>query len=119
MCSRICGISTKEKGKAVETVSFSFSIFMITEDWRIMELSKQAKKHIMQILAFAILLYCGIEHFDVVIHVVRFVLGIIMPFIVGGVIAFIFIINLLPFLGVFFIPVIIGVILYFLRKNKK
>lgn len=55
-----------------------------------MELSKQAKKHIMQILAFAILLYCGIEHFDVVIHVVRFVLGIIMPFIVGGVIAFIF-----------------------------
>lgn len=36
-----------------------------------------------------------------------------------GVIAFIFIINLLPFFGVFFIPVIIGVILYFIRKNKK
>lgn len=55
-----------------------------------MELTKQTKKHIMQMLAFAILLYCGIEHFDVVINAVRFILGIIMPFLVGGVIAFIF-----------------------------
>jgi len=55
-----------------------------------MELSKQTKKHLMQILAFAILLYCGIEHFDVVVGAVRFVLGIVMPFLVGGVIAFIF-----------------------------
>lgn len=55
-----------------------------------MELSKQTKKHLMQILAFAILLYCGIEHFDVVIGALRFVLGIVMPFLVGGVIAFIF-----------------------------
>lgn len=54
-----------------------------------MELTKQTKKHIMQILAFAILLYCAIEHFDVVIYAVRFVLGIMMPFLVGGVIAFI------------------------------
>lgn len=44
----------------------------------------------MQILAFAILLYCGMEHFNVVIALVRFVLGIVMPFLVGGVIAFIF-----------------------------
>ncbi len=55
-----------------------------------MELSKQTKKHLMQILAFAILLYCGMEHFNVVIALVRFVLGIVMPFLVGGVIAFIF-----------------------------
>lgn len=55
-----------------------------------MESTKQTKKHIMQMLAFAILLYCGIEHFDVVINAVRFILGIIMPFLVGGVIAFIF-----------------------------
>lgn len=54
-----------------------------------MEISKQTKKHLMQVLAFAILLYCGIEHFDVVIMVVRFVLGIGMPFILGGAIAFI------------------------------
>lgn len=54
-----------------------------------MEISKQTKKHLMQILAFAILLYCGIEHFDVVIMVVRFVAGILMPFLIGGAIAFV------------------------------
>lgn len=54
-----------------------------------MEISKQTKKHLMQILAAAILLYCGIEHFDVVIMVVRFVLNLLMPFAVGGAIAFI------------------------------
>lgn len=54
-----------------------------------MEISKQTKKHLMQIIAFAILLYCGLEHFDVVIDAVRFVLGIVMPFIIGGAIAFV------------------------------
>ena len=43
----------------------------------------------MQILAFAILLYCGIEHFDVVIMAVRFLIGIVMPFLIGGAIAFV------------------------------
>lgn len=43
----------------------------------------------MQIIAFAILLYCGVEHFDVVIGAVDFVLGIVMPFLVGGAIAFV------------------------------
>lgn len=54
-----------------------------------MEISKQTKKHLMQVIAFAILLYCGIEHIDVVIMAVRFVLGIAMPFLIGGAIAFI------------------------------
>lgn len=54
-----------------------------------MELSKQTKKHLMQVIAFAILLYCGIEHFSVVMTAVRFSIGILMPFIVGGAIAFI------------------------------
>lgn len=54
-----------------------------------MELSKETKRHLMQVIAFAILLYCGIEHFDVVIGAVRFVLGIIMPFLIGGALAFI------------------------------
>ncbi len=54
-----------------------------------MEISKQTKKHLMQMIAFAILLYCGIEHFDVVIMAVRFVLGIVMPFMIGGAIAFV------------------------------
>lgn len=55
-----------------------------------MEISKQARRHLMQILAFAILLYCGLEHFNVVIRGVRFVLGILLPFMIGGSIAFIF-----------------------------
>ena len=54
-----------------------------------MEISKETKKHLMQVIAFAILLYCGIEHIDVVIMAVRFVLGIAMPFFIGGAIAFI------------------------------
>ncbi len=54
-----------------------------------MEISKQTRKHLMQVLAFGILLYCGVEHFDVVIRAFRFVMGIAMPFLVGGSIAFI------------------------------
>lgn len=54
-----------------------------------MEISKQTKKHLMQLLAFAILLYCGVEHFDIVIQAFRFVVGIAMPFLLGGAIAFV------------------------------
>lgn len=54
-----------------------------------MEISKQTKKNLLQIVVVGILLYCGIEHFGVVIEAFRFVLGIVMPFVVGGVIAFI------------------------------
>lgn len=55
-----------------------------------MEISKQTRKHLIQVLAFAILLYSGIEHFNIVILAVRFILRILMPFIIGGAIAFIF-----------------------------
>lgn len=54
-----------------------------------MEISKETRKRMMQIIAFGILLYCGMEHFDVVIGAVDFVLGIVMPFLVGGAIAFV------------------------------
>lgn len=54
-----------------------------------MEISKQMKKHIIQILVIAILLYCGLEHLSEVIRAIRFVIGIFMPFLVGGVIAFV------------------------------
>lgn len=33
-----------------------------------MEISKETRKRMMQIIAFGILLYCGMEHFDVVIE---------------------------------------------------
>lgn len=54
-----------------------------------MEISRQTKKHLMQVIAFAILLYCAIEHLNVVLGALRFILGIAMPFLSGGVIAFI------------------------------
>ena len=54
-----------------------------------MDFSKQTGRRVIQIIAFAILLYCGIEHFDVVIMAVGFVLRLLMPFAVGGAIAFI------------------------------
>ena len=55
-----------------------------------MEISKQTKKNLMEVIAFAILLYCGLEHFDVIVSAVRFVVRIVTPFILGGIIAFIF-----------------------------
>lgn len=54
-----------------------------------MELSKQTKKHLMQLIAFAIVLYCGLEHLDVVLGVLDFIWGIMVPFVLGGAIAFI------------------------------
>ncbi len=54
-----------------------------------MEISKQTRKYFIQILASAILLYCGIEHFNVVMKTLGLAWGILMPFIVGGAIAFI------------------------------
>lgn len=54
-----------------------------------MEISKKTRKYLMQIIAFAILLYCGVEHFDVVLSGLQFVLGIVMPFLLGAAIAFV------------------------------
>ncbi len=54
-----------------------------------MELSKQTKKQLMQLIAFAIALYCGLEHFDVVLDVFHALWGILLPFVLGGAIAFI------------------------------
>lgn len=36
-----------------------------------------------------------------------------------GVIAVIFVINLLPFFGILFVPIVIGLLIYYIRKNKK
>lgn len=55
-----------------------------------MEISNQTRKHLLQIIAFAVLLYCGIEHFDVVLGGLRFILGLVAPFFVGGAMAFVF-----------------------------
>lgn len=55
-----------------------------------MEISKETKKHLMQIIAFAILLYCGVQNLGVVVMAVRFVLSLLLPFFIGGAMAFIF-----------------------------
>lgn len=54
-----------------------------------MELSKQTKKQLLQLIAFAIALYCGLEHLDVVLNIFRGIWGIMLPFVLGGAIAFI------------------------------
>lgn len=54
-----------------------------------MEISKQTKKHLIQILVIGILLYCGLEHFDVILNFINFLIGLLMPFLIGGAIAFI------------------------------
>lgn len=56
----------------------------------IMEISKQTRRYLIEVLAFAILFYCGVNHFDIVIKGFQFIVGIIMPFLIGAVIAFIF-----------------------------
>lgn len=53
-------------------------------------MNKEQKKHMIEVVAFAILLYCGILHLDVVWNVVCHILSLFMPFIAGGAIAFIF-----------------------------
>lgn len=55
-----------------------------------MEISKETKKHLMQIIAFAILLYCGVQNLGVVVMAVRFVLSLLLPFFIGGAMAFVF-----------------------------
>lgn len=54
-----------------------------------MEISRQTRKHLLQVIAFAILLYCSIEHLDVVLGVLGGIFKIALPFLSGGVIAFI------------------------------
>lgn len=54
-----------------------------------MNIDKTTKKHLLQILAFGILLYCGIEHFDVVLSVFQYIFRLLLPFLLGCTIAFI------------------------------
>lgn len=54
-----------------------------------MEWNKETFKQLRFLVAFAILLYLGIEHFDIVVSVVGTVLSLTFPFILGGCIAFI------------------------------
>ncbi|ABX43611.1 AI-2E family transporter [Lachnoclostridium phytofermentans] len=54
-----------------------------------MELNHNNVKKIMLIITFTVLLYVGIQHFDVILMTFKYILGILTPFILGGCIAFI------------------------------
>ncbi|MDF2484525.1 MAG: putative permease [Herbinix sp.] len=54
-----------------------------------MELNKNNMKKIIGIISFAILLYVGLQHLDVVLGVLSFGLNLIFPFVLGAAIAFI------------------------------
>ena len=54
-----------------------------------MELNKKTRNHILQIVIVAILVYCAVQRFDIVIEVFNFVMKLLNPFIVGAIIAFI------------------------------
>ncbi len=52
-------------------------------------MNKEMKKHIIQIVAFGILLCCAILHLDIIWGVISGILSLLLPFILGGAIAFI------------------------------
>lgn len=54
-----------------------------------MELNKNTIKKIMGIITFAVLLFVGAQRFDVVLYFVRYLFGLISPFVLGAAIAFI------------------------------
>lgn len=54
-----------------------------------MRMNREMKKHILEIVAFAIILYCAIMHLDLVWRFLCSLLSLFLPFILGGSIAFI------------------------------
>ena len=54
-----------------------------------MQLDKENMKKIRWLIAFAILLYLGVQNLHIVISTVRVLLGFLFPFIIGFGIAFI------------------------------
>lgn len=54
-----------------------------------MEISKQTRNRILQLILIGVLIYCGVHRLDIVFKAFLFVIDIIKPFIIGGVIAFV------------------------------
>lgn len=54
-----------------------------------MQLDKENMKKIRYLIAFAVLLYLGVQHLDIVISTAKVLLGFLFPFILGCGIAFI------------------------------
>ena len=54
-----------------------------------MDINKQTRNHIIQIIIIGILVYCGVQRLDIVIMSLKFIGQLIKPFCIGGIIAFI------------------------------
>ena len=52
-------------------------------------MDRETKKSVLQIVAFGIILYCAILHLNVVWGVLRNIVSLFLPFILGGCIAFV------------------------------
>ena len=53
-----------------------------------MELNKENMKKIRWLIAFAVLLYLGVQNFSVVLKYVKILWGLVLPFVIGGAMAF-------------------------------
>ena len=58
-------------------------------DWRIVELNKENLKKIRWLIAFAVLLYVGVQNLGVVLKYVRILWGLLLPFVLGCAMAFV------------------------------
>ena len=54
-----------------------------------MELNKENMKKIRWLIAFSVLLYLGVQNLDVVLKYVKIVWGLLLPFVLGGAMAFV------------------------------
>ena len=54
-----------------------------------MELNKENMKKIRWLIAFAVLLYLGVQNFSVVLKYVKIFWGLVLPFVIGGAMAFV------------------------------
>ena len=58
-------------------------------DRKIVELNKENIKKIRWLIAFAVILYVGVQHLDVVLKYVKVLWGLLLPFVIGGAMAFV------------------------------
>ena len=58
-------------------------------DRKIVELNKENIKKIRWLIAFAVILYVGVQHLDVVLKYVNVLWGLLLPFVIGGAMAFV------------------------------
>ena len=59
------------------------------EIFKMIEINKKNRNYLLQIIAFAILLFCGVQNMDIVLRTIQAIIHLFSPFLLGGAIAFI------------------------------